>query len=355
VGCGFYGATIAQRARDLGKSVLIIDKREHIAGNAYTEKIHNINIHKYGAHIFHTSSGKIWNYINQFGKFNNYRHKVIADYNNCLYSLPFNMWTFNQVWGIKNPNEALEIINSQRFLGTPRNLEEQAISMVGYDIYNILIKGYTIKQWNKDPKDLPPSIIKRIPIRFSFNDDYFDDKYQGIPIEGYTKLIENMISGCDIELNSNYIDNRNYYDSLAKKIVYTGPVDQFFEYKYGNLEYRSLSFETEIIEQTNNFQGNSVVNYTNSDIPYTRILEHKHFDMIDSNKSTIITKEYPKNFNINNEPYYPINDDKNISIYNKYKIMKDNIKYKFLFGGRLAEYKYYDMHQVIGSALATEI
>jgi UDP-galactopyranose mutase len=264
------------------------------------------------------------------------------------------MWTFNQVWGITDPEEVLRKLNSQRFSGTPRNLEEQAISMVGKDIYDLLIKGYTEKQWNKKAKDLPASIIKRIPLRFSFNDDYFDDTYQGIPIDGYTSLISNMIDGCSIELSVDYINNRDYYDNLAKTVVYTGPIDRFFDYEHGHLEYRSLSFDMEVVEK-NNFQGNAVVNYTNANIPYTRILEHKHFDMINDNIKTVITKEYPQNLNIDNEPYYPVNDEKNTLICNSYKKMTQNIKSKFIFGGRLAEYKYYDMHQVIGSALSTEI
>lgn len=263
------------------------------------------------------------------------------------------MWTFYQFWGVKDPQQAKEIIDSQRFIGTPQNLEEQAMSMIGKDIYHALIKGYTKKQWNKDPKELPSFIIKRIPIRFIFNDSYFNDKYQGIPVDGYTSLIQNMLDGCDIELSVDYFSKRDYYDSLAKIVVYTGPIDQFFDYSYDKLDYRSLSFEHEILD-TDNFQGNSVVNFTQEDIPYTRILEHKHFDMSNVAKS-IITKEYPANYTGENEPYYPINDNKNNEIYAKYKKLSTMISNKFIFGGRLAEYKYYDMHQVIGSALSIEL
>lgn len=356
IGCGVYGSTIARRCLDSGKSVLILDKRNHIAGNAYTENKLGIDIHKYGAHIFHTSNEKIWNFITQFGKFNNYKHKVIANYKDKLYSLPFNMWTFYQFWGVRSPEDALSIINEQKYHGKPKNLEEQAISMVGTDIYNILIKGYTSKQWNKNPTELPASIIKRLPIKLSYDDHYFDDLYQGIPIEGYSKLISNMIDGAEISLSTNFFDNRDYWESIAKKIVYTGPIDEFFDYEFGELSYRSLSFE-EIVLNKSSFQGTSVVNYTDESVPYTRILEHKFFNMNINNNhdKTILTKEYPLDHTKGQEPYYPINDDNNMLIYQQYKSLSKKISNKFIFGGRLAEYKYYDMHQAIGSALATDI
>jgi UDP-galactopyranose mutase len=356
VGCGLYGATIARRCLDLGKSVLIIDKRNHIAGNTYTESKLGIDIHKYGPHIFHTSNDKIWNFVNSFSKFNNYQHKGIANYCGRLYSLPFNMWTFYQFWEAKTPEEALETIEKQRYKGEPKNLEEQALSMVGSDIYLTLIKHYTAKQWNKDPKQLPASIIKRLPVRLSYNDNYFNDKYQGIPVEGYTTLIRNMIEGSSVVLNIDFFDKRSYWESMAKYIVYTGPIDKFFDYQFGHLEYRSLFFE-EITLQKNNFQGTSIVNYTDPFTPYTRIVEHKHFNLnINNNHNqTIITKEYPADYKLNNEPYYPINDNLNSFKYTKYKNLVKSIENKYIFGGRLAEYKYYDMHQVIGSALNTSL
>lgn len=358
VGCGFYGATIARRCLDAKKTVLIIDKRNHIAGNAYTENISGIDVHKYGAHIFHTSSDKIWNFVNSFGKFNTYRHKVIANYSGKLYSLPFNMWTFYQFWGVKSPEEALSIIEKQKTKDiTPTNLEEQAISMVGIDIYNTLIKHYTSKQWQQDPKLLPQSIIKRLPIRLTYDDNYFNDIYQGIPLEGYTSIISNMIDGADIVLSTDFFIKRSYWESIANKIVYTGPIDKFFDYEFGNLSYRSLFFEESLLHQ-NNFQGTSVVNFTDPFTPYTRIIEHKHFNINNKQASdqTIITKEYPIEYNISNEPYYPINNDENNNIYLKYKkLASDYLHKKYIFGGRLAEYRYYDMHQVIGSALSAEI
>lgn len=354
VGCGFFGATLARRILEQKKTVLIIDKRNHIGGNAYTERVGGIDIHKYGAHIFHTNNDKIWNFITQFGEFNNYQHKVVAKVNNKMYSLPFNMWTFNQMWGIDKPEDAIKIIDSQKEYNTPSNLEEQAISMVGKDIYNRLIKEYTTKQWNKDPKQLPASIIKRIPVKFTYDDRYFSDKHQGIPIDGYTKIIENMIDGSTVALEEDYFNKRDYFNSICKNIIYTGPIDRLFDYTYGKLEYRSLFFENELIIK-NNYQGNSVINYPSLDIAYTRIIEHKHFnnrnDIVNLDK-TIITKEYPADYTTNNEPYYPINDENNQKIYQKYKQIAINTN--ILVGGRLGEYKYYDMHQAIGSALSVE-
>lgn len=353
VGCGPFGATLARKCLDKKKTVLLIDKRPHIAGNTYTENKNGIDIHKYGAHIFHTSSDKIWNFVNQFAKFNKYKHRVIANYHGKLYSLPFNMWTFNQFWGVTSPEEARIIIDKQKFSDKPTNLEEQAISMVGHDIYNTLIKHYTSKQWNRDPKSLPPSIIKRLPIRFTYNSDYFDDTYQGIPENGYTNMISNMIDGCRIELSVDFFDKRNYWENIAHNIIYTGPIDRFFDHEYGSLGYRSLFFEEILLNQPN-FQGTSVVNYTDSFSPYTRILEHKHFNLNNSSQ-TIITKEYPVDYSTTNEPYYPINDELNTKIYSQYKQLINRLPKKYIFGGRLAEYKYYDMHQAIGSALSIDI
>lgn len=354
VGCGPFGATLARKCLDNKKTVLIIDKRPHIGGNAYTEKINNIHVHKYGAHIFHTSNDKIWHFVNQFARFNKYKHKVIANYHGKLYSLPFNMWTFHQFWGVTSPEEALDIIEKQKFYSKPQNLEEQAISMVGIDIYNTLIKHYTSKQWNTDPKNLPTSIIKRLPIRLTYDTDYFDDTYQGIPENGYTDMIFNMVDGATIELSNDFFEKRDYWENIAKHIIYTGPIDKFFDYEYGHLGYRSLFFE-EISVKKNNFQGTSVVNYTDSFSSYTRILEHKYFDPNNKSEQTIITKEYPIDYSSSNDPYYPINDSINNEIYTKYKKLLNKISNKFIFGGRLAEYKYYDMHQAIGSALSIDI
>jgi UDP-galactopyranose mutase len=355
VGCGMYGATIARRCLDLKKTVIIIDKRNHIAGNAYTENRYGIDIHRYGAHIFHTSSEKIWNFVNSFSKFNSYKHKVIANNGGKLFSLPFNMWTFHQFWGISSPKDAMEAIEKQKFIGKPSNLEEQAMSMVGEDIYYSLIKHYTSKQWKQDPKNLPASIIKRIPIRFIYDDNYFDDTYQGIPIDGYTNMVSKMIEGATIVLDTNFFDKRAYWESIAENIVYTGPIDKFFDYNFGTLSYRSLFFEQLNLNQQD-FQGTSVVNYTDPFTPYTRIIEHKHFTPerkeIDQ---TVITKEYPVDYDSNNEPYYPINNDINTEVYNKYKKLTKLLTKRHIFGGRLAEYRYYDMHQVIGSALSVEI
>lgn len=347
VGCGLFGATFARLASDDGKKCLIIDKRDHIAGNCYTEKIENINVHKYGPHIFHTSNKVVWDFVNRFSEFNNFILSPKAKYQKKLYSLPFNMNTFYEIWGTKRPEEAKYIIDKQKFKGEPSNLEEQALSLVGSDIYEILIKGYTKKQWGKDPRNLPKFIIKRLPLRFVFDNNYFNDRYQGIPIGGYTKLFENMLDGIEVKLNCDYFSNKNYFNSLANKVVYTGCIDEFFNYEHGELEYRSLNFETKILDCENR-QGNAVINYTEEKIPWTRVIEHKHFEKSVSEK-TVITKEYPKKYTKGDTPYYPINDDKNQKIYKKYQEKIKNLD-NFIFGGRLAEYKYMDMHVVIESA-----
>lgn len=352
VGAGMFGSVCARELTNRGYSCLVIDKRNHIGGNCYSYKKNNTDIHNYGAHIFHTSSTKIWNYINQFVTFNNYKHHVVANYNNEIYSLPFNMWTFNKFWNITTPDEAKSIIDSQKFIGNPTNLEEQAISMVGKDIYEKLIKGYTTKQWMMDPKTLPKDIIKRLPLRFTYDNNYFHDTYQGIPTNGFTELFEKLLDGSALELEVDYFANRERLDSLAKRLIYTGSIDKFYDYTYGILEYRPLRFEHSEIDSVN-YQGHSVVNYTDSRTPFTRIIEHKHFNLTSANKDskTIISKEYPIAWTGHEEPIYPINNQQNNNIYSQY-VKLNNSQNKVIFGGRLAEYKYYDMHQVIGSALA---
>jgi UDP-galactopyranose mutase len=351
VGSGLYGAVFAHEATKKGKKCIVIDKRNHLGGNIYCTNIEGINVHKYGPHIFHTNDKSIWDYVNQFVEFNRFTYSPIAIFGNEVFNLPFNMNTFYQLWGVTTPSEAMEIINKQvkeSGIINPKNLEEQAIFLVGRDIYEKLIKGYTEKQWGKKATELPPFIIKRLPIRFNYDNNYFNDKYQGIPIGGYNKIIERLLEGIDYELNVDYFDNRLKWDSLADKILYTGPIDQFYNYQFGNLEYRSLEFETEILE-LENFQGNAGVNYTSKEIPYTRIVEHKHFEFGTQSK-TVITKEYSRNWKPGMEPYYPVNDAANNDKYNLYKNL-NSLNSKFLFGGRLAEYKYYDMHQVIAAAL----
>lgn len=348
VGSGFFGSICAYELNKVGKKVLVIDSRNHIGGNAYTESKDNINIHVYGPHVFHTSNKKIWEWINQFSTFNNFRLNVTANYKNEIYSLPFNMWTFSKMWGITHPYQAKKIIESQSsHIKDPQNLEEQAIKLVGIDVYEKLIKGYTKKQWKKDPKDLPKEIIKRLPVRFTYDNNYFFDSYQGIPVEGYTKIFEKLLEGIDVQLNTDY-----FVDDLPKykKVIYTGPIDKFFNYKYGYLEYKTTKFENKVIN-VENYQGTSTMNYTDETIPYTRIIEHKHFENSNSDK-TWITYEYPTDYIPNKtEPYYPVNDSVNNNMYFKYKEDANKLKDKVLFGGRLAEYKYYDMHQVIDSAL----
>lgn len=353
VGAGLFGSTFAFEATKQGKKCLVIDKRNHIGGNIYCEEVEGINVHKYGAHIFHTSNREIWDYVNQFTEFNNYINSPVANYKGEIYNLPFNMNTFNKLWGVITPQEAKEKIENQikelKILN-PNNLEEQAISLVGTDIYEKLIKGYTEKQWGKKCTELPSFIIKRLPVRFTYDNNYFNDKYQGIPIEGYNEIIEKMLETSDVNLNCDYFKNKEELNKLAEKIVFTGMIDEFYNYKFGELEYRSLKFEHEI-HNIENYQGNAVINYTEAEIPYTRIIEHKHFEFGKQNK-TVITKEYPKEWKKGDEPYYPINDEKNNELFKKYKELAENEE-KVIFGGRLADYKYYDMHHVIWHALET--
>jgi UDP-galactopyranose mutase len=348
IGAGFFGATFARIATDAGKKCLVIDSRNHIGGNAYSENVDGIEVHKYGPHIFHTNDDDIWNFINRFTRFNNYIHTPKALAKGRLYSLPFNMNTFNEIWGCILPSQALEIIESQRFKGNPSNLEEQALSLVGRDIYNLLISGYTLKQWRKDPKDLPAFIIKRLPLRFTFDNNYFNDKYQGIPINGYTQIFENMLNGIEVKLSTNYFDNKEFFDSSCKKIVFTGKIDEYFNYEYGELEYRSLEFKHEIHE-IDNYQGVSQMNYCDLDVPWTRIVEHKHFTNVKTDH-TIITKEIPTIWDKKQIPCYPINDAVNKIRFEKYRDRADKLE-KVIFGGRLADYQYMDMHQCIGSAI----
>lgn len=351
VGAGLYGAVFAYEAKKKGKTCLVIDKRDHIAGNIYCENVSGINVHKYGAHIFHTSDKKIWEYVNQFAEFNNYINSPVARYKNELYNLPFNMNTFSKMWNIATPQEAKDIIASQIAdlnITEPKNLEEQALSLVGKDVYEKLIKGYTEKQWGRDCKDLPSFIIKRLPLRFIYDNNYFNDRYQGIPIGGYTKIVEKMLDGIEVRLNTNYLDNREEFDAMADKIVYTGMIDQFYDYKLGVLEYRSVRFETEELPMEN-YQGNAVVNYTEREVPYTRIIEHKHFEF-GKQPTTIISKEYSSEWKKGDEPYYPVNNDKNNALYQQYKELADK-EHKVIFGGRLGGYKYYDMDKVIAAAL----
>ncbi len=356
VGSGLYGAVFARQATDKGKKVLIIEKRKHIAGNVYTEKIEGINVHKYGPHIFHTNSKKVWDFVNKFIEFNRFTFSPIAKYKNETYPLPFNMFTFNKMWGCSTPQEAEQIISEQRkeIKGIPENLEEQAIMLVGRDIFEKLIKGYTEKQWGRPCKELPPFIIKRLPVRFIYDSNYYNALYQGIPIEGYTKLVENMLEGIEVKLNEDYLKNKPYYNSVADKIVYTGAIDSYFGYKLGNLEYRTVFFEEELLDVPN-FQGCAMVNYTDKETPWTRIIEHKWFNFGKDEKGnnlpkTVISREFSKEWDKNDEPYYPVNDEKNNNLYLKYKELADKEKNVF-FGGRLGEYKYYDMDSVIGAAL----
>ena len=351
VGAGLYGAVFAYEAKKKGKTCLVIDKRDHIAGNIYCENVSGINVHKYGAHIFHTSDKKIWEYVNQFAEFNNYINSPVARYKNELYNLPFNMNTFSKMWNIATPQEAKDIIASQIAdlnITEPKNLEEQALSLVGKDVYEKLIKGYTEKQWGRDCKDLPSFIIKRLPLRFIYDNNYFNDRYQGIPIGGYTKIVAKMLDGIEVRLNTNYLDNREEFDAMADKIVYTGMIDQFYDYKLGVLEYRSVRFETEELPMEN-YQGNAVVNYTEREVPYTRIIEHKHFEF-GKQPTTIISREYSSEWKKGDEPYYPVNNDKNNALYQQYKELADK-EHKVIFGGRLGGYKYYDMDKVIAAAL----
>lgn len=353
VGSGLFGAVFAHEATKRGKKCLVIDKRDHIGGNIYCESIEGINVHKYGAHIFHTSSKEIWEYINQFAEFNNYINSPVAIYKDELYNLPFNMNTFSKMWGIKTPAQAKAKIAEQiAELGItePKNLEEQALSLVGRDVYEKLIKGYTEKQWARDCKDLPSFIIKRLPLRFTYDNNYFNDRYQGIPIGGYTPIIEKMLVGSDIMLSTDYFEFIKENADIATKTVFTGQIDRYFDYKLGVLEYRSVRFETEVLD-TDNYQGNAVVNYTEREIPFTRIIEHKHFEF-GTQPKTVISREYSSEWTQGDEPYYPINNDKNNALYEQYKALADATP-NVIFGGRLGQYKYYDMDKVIASALET--
>ena len=356
VGSGLYGAIFAHEAKAKGKSVLVVDKRPNIAGNVYTEKQEGINVHMYGAHIFHTNDKRVWNYITQFAEFNRFTNSPVANYKGELYSMPFNMYTFNKMWGVVTPEEAAAKIEEQKkeITGEPKNLEEQAISLVGRDIYEKLVKGYTEKQWGRDCKELPAFIIKRLPVRLTFDNNYFNALYQGIPIGGYTKMVENLLDGIEVRLNTDYLEHKAELDALADKVVYTGPIDAYFGFKLGTLEYRSVRFENETLDIPN-FQGNAAVNYTDRETPWTRIIEHKWFEFgkdEDGNDlpKTIISREYSSEWKAGDEPYYPVNDEKNGQLYAKYKDLADK-ETGVIFGGRLGEYKYYDMDTTIASVL----
>ena len=356
IGAGLYGSVFARVLMDAGKSVFVIDKRSHVAGNVYTEKIEGINIHKYGAHIFHTNNKEVWQFVNQFAEFNRFTNSPVANYKGELYSMPFNMFTFNKMWGVVTPEEAAAKIEEQRaeIDHEPRNLEEQAISLVGRDIYEKLIKGYTEKQWGRSCTDLPAFIIKRLPVRYIFDNNYFNALYQGIPIGGYTKMVERMLQGIEVQLNTDYLMDKTYWDSTAEKVVYTGPIDAYFDYQLGNLEYRSVRFENEILD-LENFQGNAAINYTDRETPWTRIIEHKWFEFGKDESGndlpkTVISREYSSEWKPGDEPYYPVNDEKNCELYLRYRKLAEREK-RVIFGGRLGEYKYYDMDAVIAAAL----
>lgn len=356
VGAGLFGAVFAAEAKKAGKTCLVIDKRNHIGGNVYTEKIEGINVHKYGAHIFHTNNTEVWNYLQQYATFNRFTNSPVANYKGELYSLPFNMYTFNKMWNVVTPEEAKAKILEQRseIKGEPANLEEQAISLVGRDIYEKLIKGYTEKQWGRDCKDLPAFIIKRLPVRFTFDNNYFNALYQGIPVGGYTKMVENMLKGIEVSLSEDYLSKKEEYDRLADKVVYTGPIDAYFDYRLGTLEYRSVEFKNELLDQVS-FQGNAAVNYTDRETPWTRIIEHKWFEFgKDENGNelpkTYISREYSSEWKPGDEPYYPVNDEKNGKLYAAYRELADREE-NVIFGGRLGEYRYYDMDQVVARAL----
>ena len=357
VGAGLFGSVFARQATDAGKKVLVIDKRPNIAGNVYTGDIEKIHVHKYGAHIFHTNNKEVWEYVTKFAEFNRFTNSPVANYKGELYSLPFNMYTFNKMWNVITPQEAAAKIEEQRKeagITEPQNLEEQAISLVGKDIYEKLIKGYTEKQWGRDCKDLPSFIIKRLPVRLTFDNNYFNALYQGIPVGGYTKMVANMLDGIEVRLNTDYLENKDELDKLAEKVVYTGAIDAYFDYKLGALEYRSVRFDTEVLD-TPNFQGNAAVNYTDRETPWTRIIEHKWFEFGKDDEGndipkTVISREYSSEWKVGDEPYYPVNDEKNGKLYQEYKKLAEDEK-NVIFGGRLGEYKYYDMDAVIASAL----
>lgn len=351
VGAGLYGAAFAQQMIDAGKTVLVIDKRSHIGGNIYTEEVEGIQVHRYGAHIFHTNDRGVWEYINRFAEFNRYTNSPVANYHGQLYSLPFNMYTFHQMWGVVTPQEAKERIRQQREaagITEPKNLEEQAISLVGTDIYEKLIKGYTEKQWGRPCSELPAFIIRRLPVRFTFDNNYFNARFQGIPMGGYTAMVERMLEGIEVQLNVDYLGDREYWNSLADRVIYTGSIDSYFDYCYGHLSYRSVRFETEVLD-TPNYQGNAVVNYTDRETPYTRIIEHKFFEF-GTQPKTVISREYSTEWQPGTEPYYPINDEANTALYEKYRVLAEKEK-KTIFGGRLGEYRYYDMDAVLLRAL----
>lgn len=358
VGAGLFGAVFANRVAAKEKKCLVIDKRSHVAGNIYSEEIEGIQVHRYGPHVFHTKDKEAWDYVQRFAQFNHFHYEPVANYKGELFNLPFNMNTFHQMWGVNTPEEAESELKRQQedFLlkhlpeYEPQNLEEQAIKLIGQDIYEKLVKGYTEKQWGRPCKELPAFIIRRLPVRFRYDNNYFNDPYQGIPIGGYTRMVENMLSGIEVRLNCDYLRDREYYNSLAKKVVYTGPIDAYFEYCFGSLEYRSLRFETEV-HSMDNYQGCAGMNFTDADTPYTRIVEHKHFEFGSGNpERTVITKEYPMEWQEGNEPYYPVNDEKNQVLYEKYRHLAKR-ESNVIFGGRLAEYKYYDMDQVVRQAL----
>lgn len=356
VGSGLYGAVFARQALDAGKKVLVIDKRDNIAGNVYTEEIEGIHVHKYGAHIFHTNNRKVWEYVQRFAEFNRFTNSPVANYKGEIYSLPFNMYTFNKMWGVVTPEEAEAKIKEQvaeAGIKEPKNLEEQAISLVGTDIYEKLIKGYTQKQWGRECRDLPAFIIKRLPVRLTYDNNYFNALYQGIPIGGYTRMVESMLEGADVILGVDYLEDRESWNARADKVVYTGPIDAYFDYKLGALEYRSVRFETEVLDKPN-FQGNAAVNYTDAETPWTRIIEHKWFEfgmdeLGEDIPKTVISREYSSEWKPGDEPYYPVNDDKNGTLYESYRELAE--KEDVIFGGRLGEYRYYDMDQVIQAAL----
>ena len=351
VGAGLFGAVFAQQAKASGKSVLVIDKRDHIAGNVYTKDVEGINVHEYGAHIFHTNNKEVWNYVNQFAEFNRFTNAPVANYKGELYSLPFNMYTFNKMWGVVTPEEAAAKIEEQKKsagITEPKNLEEQAISLVGTDIYEKLVKGYTEKQWGRPCTELPAFIIKRLPVRLTFDNNYFNALYQGIPMGGYTKMVANMLEGIEVRLGVDYFSDKDALDALAKKVVYTGPIDAYFGFRLGYLEYRSVRFDTEVLDIPN-FQGNAAVNYTDRETPWTRIIEHKWFEF-GTQPKTVISREYSSEWKPGDEPYYPVNDEKNSALYAQYKTLAES-EDKIIFGGRLGEYKYYDMDAVIASAL----
>ena len=351
VGAGLFGAAFAQQAAAAGKSVLVIDRRGHIGGNVYTEEVEGIHVHKYGAHIFHTNDKTVWDYVNQFADFNRYTNSPVANYHGQLYSLPFNMYTFNKMWGVVTPQEAMEKIEAQRAaagITDPKNLEEQAISLVGTDIYETLVKGYTEKQWGRPCTELPAFIIRRLPVRFTFDNNYFNARYQGIPEGGYTKMVEKMLEGVEVKLNVDYLENKPKWDAMARRVIYTGSIDAYFGYCYGPLSYRSVRFETEVLDMPN-FQGNAVVNYTDRETPFTRIIEHKFFEF-GTQPKTVISREYSSEWRPGGEAYYPVNDEKNSALYARYKALADREE-KTVFGGRLGEYRYYDMDAVLLSAL----